>query len=222
MSKKIGLVCMTTGMLLIMCALLLLVYNTVGDSIAGNDAQEVLSALNVIIADNKAKIASNQGNEAEVALETIDNLGENADEGSSDENSLHEMPTVTVNGVEYIGVISLPKYGIELPVQALWSEEGLKTGPGRYSGTLDEGNLIIAGHNYRTHFGNLTSTKVGETIIFTDIYGNEYTYTVSDVVIIDGNDSASMLAGSDEWDLTLFTCTLSRTTRVTVRCVLVD
>ncbi|MCD7776257.1 MAG: sortase [Firmicutes bacterium] len=246
------------GLLLIAAALLLCLYNYLENAQAEEQAEKTLSVLSTIIANNKAEIASGDGNSADDALEAIDNKNEDEDADNSSETdsetgdedvsssssstsssstsstdstssstsvgavNLPEMPTVTVDGVEYIGVISLPKYGIELPVLSSWSYSGLKTGPGRYSGTLEDNNLILCGHNYRAHFGHLNSTKVGETIIFTDIYGNEYTYTVVKVETIAGDDAASMLADEDEWDLTLFSCTLSGTTRATVRCKLAD
>ena len=48
--------------------------------------------------------------------------------------------------------------------------------------------------------------------------GKLYTYRVDDIRIFDGSDSEGMFSGkSSDWDITLFTCTLSGRSRVAVR-----
>ena len=60
----------------------------------------------------------------------------------------------------------------------------------------------------------------GDSIIITDTNGVLHNYEVVQSEIIDGYNIESMNFGSDdEWDLTLFTCTLSGQSRVTVRAV---
>lgn len=58
---------------------------------------------------------------------------------------------------------------------------------------------------------------VGAEVRFTDVAGQTFRYTVVGQERIDGYDVEGMQAG--DWDLTLFTCTWSRVSRVTVRCV---
>ena len=57
-------------------------------------------------------------------------------------------------------------------------------------------------------------------MIFTDVDGNIFRYTVADLEQLEGTDVKEMEAG--DWDLTLFTCTLGGQYRVTVRCVRED
>ena len=128
-----------------------------------------------------------------------------------------EMPTQEINGRHYVGVVSIPVLGLELPVLSEWSSGNAKIAPCRYKGSAYSGDMIIAGHNYRSHFGSLKSLGVGETVLFTDADGNVFTYTVAAMEVLPGTAVEEMEAG--EWDLTLFTCTYGGQTRLTLRCV---
>lgn len=128
-----------------------------------------------------------------------------------------EMPTVETDGQAYIGVLSIPALDLELPVISEWSYPRLKIAPCRFEGSAYLDDLIIAGHNYRSHFGGLKNLHPGDVVTFTDAAGNVFRYTVAELETVGGNDLEGLESG--EWDLTLFTCTPARTTRVVVRCV---
>ena len=89
--------------------------------------------------------------------------------------------------------------------------------PCRYAGNLYDG-LIIAGHNYVSHFKKLSQLAPGDAVRFTDVDGNVWEYTVTTTEIISGYDVEGMEEG--DWDLTLFTCTYGGQDRVTVRCTM--
>lgn len=127
-----------------------------------------------------------------------------------------EMPAVEIEGNPYIGTLDIPSLGISLPIMGEWSYPNLKTAPCRYSGSAYQGNLVIAGHNYRTHFGPLSGLTSGDRVSFTDMDGNRFDYEVVELEVLEPTDIAGMV--TDEWDLTLFTCTLGGQTRLTVRC----
>ena len=77
--------------------------------------------------------------------------------------------------------------------------------------------MVIAGHNYGTHFGGLKRLSAGDTVTFTDMRGNTFTYTVAEIETLRPSEVEQMQSG--DWDLTLFTCTTDSRSRVTVRCV---
>lgn len=125
---------------------------------------------------------------------------------------------ITIDGNDYIGYLSIPKLNISLPVMAQWSYDALKTAPCRYSGTVKDGDLILCAHNYVSHFGPIRRLSSGDEILFTECSGEVYRFVVSYTEEIGGYDIARMLdADAEDWDLTLFTCTLGGQTRVTVR-----
>lgn len=131
-----------------------------------------------------------------------------------------EMPVIEINGKDCIGYIDIPALDISLPVISEWSYPNLKVAPCRYKGSAYLDNMIIAAHNYRTHFGTLESLEAGTSIYFTDADGNRFEYEVSQLQVLDGTAVEQMDEG--DWELTLFTCTIGGRQRVTVRCIRVS
>lgn len=120
------------------------------------------------------------------------------------------------DGFTFVSLVTIPALGAELPVCSDFSMDNLKHYPCRYQGTAAENNLIIAAHNYDSHFGNIKSLQFGDEVILTDPAGNTIKYTVTETELIPGTAVEDMKSG--QWDLTLFTCNLSGQSRVTVRC----
>lgn len=102
------------------------------------------------------------------------------------------MQTKTIDGIKYIGVLEVPELSLQLPVMSHWSLAGLKIAPGRYKGSVYKRNIIIAGHNYRSHFSRLKTLDIGSKIWFIDVEGNRFEYKVSDIEIIKGTDVKQM------------------------------
>ena len=137
-----------------------------------------------------------------------------------EETTVPEMNTVELDGNAYIGYLTIPELQLELPVLAVWSYPNLKLSPCRYMGNADSDDLIICAHNYASHFGTINNLHTDSEIILTDVQGKHYRYRVLSMEEIPGTAVEQMQFGdADDWDLTLFTCTLSGQSRVTVRAV---
>lgn len=128
-----------------------------------------------------------------------------------------EESVVWLDGTCYLGILSIPSLELRLPVMADYEESSLKLAPCRYRGTVEGGDLIIAGHNYRKQFSPIRRIQIGAEVIFTDAGGRDIFYRVKQIDVVDGIAVADMVNG--EWDMTLFTCTLNHVARVAVRCV---
>ena len=128
------------------------------------------------------------------------------------------MPVIEIDGYDYIGVLQIPSLDLTLPVISDWSYPALQIAPCRYEGSAYDGGLVIAGHNFDSHFGNLSRLEPGDEIRFIDLSGHTFTYAVAETEVLDATAIDQMVNGG--WDLTLFTCTLSGETRFTVRCTL--
>jgi sortase A len=216
MKKINGICCMIFGTVLIAAALLLVLYNFRQDNSAGIVAGEILAEL-------KPEIQANAENVTEFDYESMTEYDlfseyEN-NEPTTEKTYDSDESVIEIDGRYYIGVISIPSLDIELPVMREWSYPNLKISPCRYSGSAEDGNLIIAAHNYNSHFGKINELGDGDTITFTEIDGTVYEYEVVQNMIINGTDVSTMVYSSDSYDLTLFTCTLSGQSRVTVRAV---
>lgn len=133
-----------------------------------------------------------------------------------------EMPTIEVDGQRYVGYLEIPDLDLRLPVAA--GEFRLKTllsSPAVYSGSVYRRDMVIAAHNYRSHFGRLNQLDVGAPVRFIDADGNVFDYTVAWEETVFPSDRQQMVTG-DAWHLTLFTCTYNGEKRFTLRCVLAD
>lgn len=127
-----------------------------------------------------------------------------------------DMPERDVDGVAYIGAISIPSLEIDLPVISTTSKALLRIAPCRYTGSAYLDNLVIGAHNYSTHFGRIKNLSYGDLIEFTDMDGNLFVYQVADMEVLNPDQVDDLCAG--QWPLTLYTCTIGGRTRVTVRC----
>lgn len=127
-----------------------------------------------------------------------------------------EIGETQSDGYSYIGYLSIPSLGLELPVMSEWSYPNLEHSPCRYSGSAEERNLVIAAHNYIRHFGPIKHLSVGDEVYFTSMEGVVYPYQVEEIDTLSPAAVEEMTAG--DYDLTLFTCTYGGKNRVTVRC----
>lgn len=190
------------GLLLIAAALFLSAYNEMESHEARNSAQQVIAQMCQALPTETA---------AETEAPAVPEYLLDAE---------REMPVQTINGRDYIGVLTIPSLELELPVLSQWDYPALKVAPCRYSGSLYQDNLIICAHNYASHFGKLKNLRVGDTAIFTDMDENVVRFQLAAQETIQPEDLEAMEAG--DWDLTLFTCTVGGQSRVTVRFVRED
>ena len=152
--------------------------------------------------------------------ETKDNPKPN--ETIVDEKERTVNDSMIIDGGAYIGYISIPSLDIKLPVSKDWNDGLLNVGACRYKGSTYQDNLVICAHNYFTYFAKIYKLASGDEVVFTDVYDEDILYEVSNQEIVDGKDKNEMLSDEENWDLTMFTCTLSGRTRQTVRCVRVN
>ncbi len=139
-------------------------------------------------------------------------LSEFNNQKSSNDNT----QVITINGNDFCGKVIIDKLSVELPVYNDWNYAKLKSAPCRYMGSIDTNDIIIAAHNYKSHFGKLNKLQLGDEIAFTNAYGETHKYEVCKIGILDGTAVSDMQSG--DWDFTLFTCTKGGEQRVTVRC----
>ncbi len=183
--KKWGLILIAAGIVAMLAAIGLLLYNAAETKHAESASQDVLKEM--------SETSFDVSTDVETALSVA-----------------------MVDGYPYIGVVSLPTLGIRLPVMDDWDYVRLKLAPCRYYGAPKTDDFVIAGHNYPTHFGRLSELKIGDEVTFTEMDGTFHRYKVGDIETLNPGQTQTML--ESDWDLTLYTCTYSRTQRVTVRC----
>ena len=206
--QKVGGGFIAVGILMLAAAVLLGGYNLYDEYRAGKSAGAVLEEL-------WQQIPAVKTPEETSAQEVY--LPDDSQLPDYSVNPDMEMPEKEIAGDYYIGVLEIPSLGISLPVIGEWDDDALQIAPCRYSGSAYTGNLVIAAHNYQTHFGRIKTLSSGDQVIFTDVKGRSFLYEVAAVETIQSTAVEEVL--NEEWDLTLFTCTIDGFERVAVHCL---
>lgn len=213
--KKKGNFLIWIGILMLLGALGLTVYNRLIDYRAGEKAAATLTALREEmrvagvdneIEDEKQQLTADDLSDAKVPDYVL--------------NPQMDMPVINIDGLDYIGTLQIPSLNVEFPVCSEWSDSNLNEAPCRYCGSLYLDDLVICAHNYERFFGKLKDIRYGEKLIFIDIDGHEFEYEVIEVENLDPSEVEQMKTG--DWDLTVFTCTKGAGSRITVRCARVS
>lgn len=200
MRNKAGIVFIALGAVLILSALLLLLYNRHEAALAGKEAEILLSDV-----------------EAAIGGQTSSGGPTDPTEETGTEPTLPpELPVVHLNGYDYVGYVEIPALELKLPVMATWDYDLLQVAPCRQFGSSRTDDLVIAAHNYVTHFGYLKKLIPGDTVVFTDMDGIVNTYAVEKTETLDPT-SVDAVKNSG-CDLVLYTCTIGGKTRVCVFC----
>ncbi|HHU08280.1 MAG TPA: sortase [Clostridiaceae bacterium] len=204
MKRRRAIVSIVLGIALIVAALILLVSNINDDQTAGIASQEVLAQVRAVIRDGSA-LASNGGD---------DSVDKRPDFLADESEDATEMTVQVIDGHDYIGYLKIPKLNLELPIMSSWDGDKLNIAPCRHFGSTKTDNLVIAGHNYKSHFGSLSSLNIDDVIIFTDMDGVSWRYAVGSIDILAA--TAVEAVRDSVWDLILYTCTYGGRDRVTI------
>ena len=199
MKSKTGWIILLAGLLCMMAALAVFLFNQ-------NESHQAKTASAKIVAALSEQIAE----EGE----------ENHEETFPTDITDRTMPEMTVDGERYAGILRIPELELELPVLAFFDYDSLQVTPCLYSGTIYRRNMVIGAHNYDAHFGRISALGIGSEVDFTDVENNTYRCRVVNLETLKPaqNDVLTEKAHEGDWDITLFTCNYSGTERVTVRC----
>lgn len=200
---SVGKALMAVGLLLILGAGGLLGYNQWIDRKAGAESDAAVVTL----------VEEIQSSQVEI-LEVEDRTP------AAKDTDAPAVKVAELDGAYYMGVLTIPKLERLLPVQSDWSMSKLQRSPCRYSGSVAEGELVIAAHNYKKHFGGLAGLSQGDSIVFTDLEGHQTFYEVWEIYTVEATDIEGMV--NSGYDLSLFTCNYGGKARVTVRCMRSD
>jgi len=188
---------MSLGTLLLAGAVFLFFWNQNEDRKANEASQEIIYKIAEEIEENEKKEIKEEGGKFIPYEKT--------------------MPEKEIDGNGYIGCLFIPSLGLELPVMSEWDYAKLRVAPCRYGGSTVTEDLVIAAHNYTSHFGKLKELNIGEIVKFMDMNGKIHQYEVAEVNVLEPTDIEEMING--EFSLSLFTCTYGGQSRLTVRCI---
>lgn len=110
------------------------------------------------------------------------------------------MPTLAVDGTDFVGIVEMPGYGSALPVGAGWGR--ITRYPCRFGGSVYDGTMQIGTTTQKGQYDFYREISVGDTVLFTDVEGNRYTYVITGLRYVQHADQTAL--NSKESALTLF------------------
>ena len=208
MKSKAGIFCIVLGVILLLGALLLCLYNMRQETAA----QDAMAAIMPQLVEEIQKNTADAPTEAEEIIPDLQ-LQIPVELLTEEDKKMTEME---IDGHAYIGYLSLPALELDLPVMSSWSYPKLKIAPCRYSGSIRGEDLVIMAHNFYNHFGRISQLEVGDRVSFTDMDAGVTEYVVVGMDVLEPTAVEVVTAG--DFDLILFTCTYGGGSRVTVYC----
>lgn len=206
MRRGIGILCLILGTVFLLAAGGLMFYNQEESRIAMESSHEVLT---VMKPQMEMPTDSYDGRESVEYSDYVDYVDVFDQEAK-------EMTVKEIDGQEYIGYLSIPVLELELPVISEWDYDRLKIAPCRQYGSTKTDDLVIAAHNYASHFGRLAQLRTGDLLTFTDMDAETILYGVVTVDVLE--PTAVDTVKDSEFDLVLYTCTYGGENRVAVFC----
>lgn len=117
-----------------------------------------------------------------------------------EERTNNAMPVLSIDGTDFVGILEMPRYGASLPVGAHWGK--VSSYPCLFDGSVYDGTLQIGATTQAGQYDFYRDISVGDAVYFTDMEGNRYEYTITDLRYVNRADQAA-LAEKDA-GLTLF------------------
>lgn len=130
----------------------------------------------------------------------------------SNENKENNDKDLTINGIQGVGIIEIPKTKAKYAILNDSSSKALDKGIAILygPGVNKIGNTVLAGHNYRngTFFSNNKKLTVGDKIYITDMSGKKITYEIYKKYQTDANDFSYATRDTEgRREISLTTCT---------------
>lgn len=132
-----------------------------------------------------------------------------------------------LNGQTIVGIIEIDAIDLIYPIVEGSDKAEIGVAIGHMTGTAnigEIGNCALAGHRggySGSYFKNLNKLKKGDSIRLTDVYGNEFTYLMTESMIVEPTDVWVIEdTGENKAILTLITCENDGNQRLIIRACL--
>ena len=151
--SPLQIVCILAGLLLLLTGVILVFHNFWEEYQAGLHSQEILTNVRTSLQEE----TSSDYNSINGSMEDFSPASPESEQEISSQKK-----------DDAIGILHLPDLDLTLPVLGEYSESLLKTAPCVFSGSWEQGlhGLVIAGHNYKTHFQDIERLKPGTVFTF--------------------------------------------------------
>ena len=96
-----------------------------------------------------------------------------------EERSNNTMAVLSIRGTDFLGILEIPKFGSSLPVCGEWGKAWKY--PCRLSGNIYDRTMQIGGTSQTGQYDFYRELSVGDSVFFTDVEGNHFSYEVTDI-----------------------------------------
>jgi sortase (surface protein transpeptidase) len=117
-----------------------------------------------------------------------------------EQRSDNSMAIFSIEQTDFVGILEMPRYESALPVCADWGNSSKY--PCRFDGSVYNGTMQIGATSQKGQYDFYREISVGDILFFTDMEGNRYTYSVTNLCYEKKADSAILKKESSA--LTLF------------------
>ena len=100
------------------------------------------------------------------------------------------MSVLSVDGTDFVGIIELPHYASALPVCADWGQTSKY--PCRFRGSTYDGTMQIGATTQVGQYDFYRELSVGDTVNYTDVEGNRYTFAITSLCYEKHADQAAL------------------------------
>lgn len=181
-------------------------YNYFESSTKVNDAEKYVSTFVEEVANTTTSNNTNADTNAGSISSNI---------AAADTSSNSSSKTQTYKGFNVLGTIEIPKTSVKYPIlEPPASNDKIEVAVAVKYPTNPvlntEGNVVIAGHNYRngTFFSDNKKLTNGDKIYITDLNGSKVEYKVYNTFITAQNDNSFYNRDTDgKREITLYSCT---------------
>ena len=123
-------------------------------------------------------IRKSQENAAQY-VQTIRALIPEPQSAALEERRDNTMSVLSIDGTNFAGILEMPRFGSSLPVCADWGE--VSKYPCRLSGSIYDRTMQIGATSQKGQYDFYREVSVGDSVFFTDMEGNRFSYEVTDI-----------------------------------------
>ena len=143
---------------------------------------------------------NNSEKRAQYYVNTLQELIPDPQNAALEERRDNAMSVLSVDGTDFVGIIEIPHYDSSLPVGAAWGKSSEY--PCRFSGSVYDGTMQIGATTQKGQYDFYRELSVGDTVVYTDMEGNRYTFAVTSLRYEKHVDQATLQR--EDATLTLF------------------
>ena len=137
---------------------------------------------------------------SETYVETLRALIPEPQGAVPEERRDNAMSVLSISKTDFIGILEMPRYESALPVCADWGR--ITQYPCRFNGSIYDRTMQIGATSQKGQYDFYREISVGDSVIFTDVEGNRYTYTVTNLQYASHADQTTL--NDKESALTVF------------------